>query len=70
MKGDRYEIEHPHSHAATLTLYEFDRYRNGKLMAEGARTEAYSFDEALARVRSWYSYADTFRLTPSPHHTV
>lgn len=51
--------------------FHYDRYRNGKIMAEGAVTQALTEEEALKRVQGWYSYADSFRLvkiTAGDHH--
>lgn len=45
-----------------MRYYHFDRYRDGKLKAEGAVTQAANEAEALARVQSWYSIYDSFKL--------
>ena len=42
--------------------YHFDRYRHGKLKAEGAIAHGFSEEEALQTVKGWYSYADSFKL--------
>lgn len=46
-------------------IYEFDRFRDGRKMAEGVRiSKAASFEEALATAKSWYPPGDTFELKP------
>lgn len=47
--------------------YHFKRYRDGKLMAEGASAEARTLEEALEIVKGWYSYADSFKLECASH---
>jgi hypothetical protein len=48
--------------------YHFDRYRNGKLMAEGAIAHAFSEQEALAVAKGWYSFGDSFKLAKVTDH--
>jgi len=40
---------------ATMDVYEFNRYRNGVLMAEGGQVHAHSEEEALKKVRALFS---------------
>jgi hypothetical protein len=47
---------------AEYRRYHFDRYRNGKLMAEGAIAHGFSEAEALAVAKNWYSWGDSFKL--------
>lgn len=47
---------------AEYRRYHFDRYRGGRLKAEGAIAHGFSEAEALATVKSWYSFADSFKL--------
>lgn len=47
--------------------YHFKRYRNGKLMAEGASAEAQTLEEALTIVKGWYSQYDSFKLDKIGH---
>jgi hypothetical protein len=42
--------------------YHFDRYRDGRLMAEGAVAHGFSEAEALATAKGWYSFHDGFKL--------
>ena len=46
--------------------YEFDRYRNGQLMAQGARVEARDMSEALRKAVKLFreSPGDTFKFRP------
>lgn len=64
MAADVYAENHQRDPPEPLQRYRFKRFRNGHEMAEGCSTEAYSLDEALARVKGWYSYADSFVLVP------
>lgn len=64
--SDIYAENHQKDPPEPLLTYRFKRFRNGQEMAEGCSTQAYSIEEALARVKGWYSYADSFKLDSQP----
>lgn len=47
-----------------LKIYEFERYRNGRLMAEGGRVRAYTLEGALRSITAKFldCPGDTFEL--------